>query len=1060
MKTMIRLLAFLAAVGCFADEYYWISSEDGSWGDGGRWHKGSAIGETGTVPGVNDRATIVTSCAITVDGEHEIASISLQQSPSKPETVVTLKGTGRLVLKPTVGTTGETTMQINSGSTLVMDGPDIYVDSHSVQYCEGGTMIVRRGTYTPYIHYIKTAPGRFVVDGGRVTGNGSSGRSIAMQNGWGNATEPVCFVDLKSGILDVKCSFVVGTFTMTGGVWDRTLCASSLASLMGKEGLAIDISGGERIVFSQKDVLPDDDTSLFVVKELVYTNATESMNWYPISSSGPYAFGQIIAPKVTLCLTNDCVAISGDLLNVKGFRFKGDAKDVTVDVSEIKVAKPDLSVPSESTDLNPYMHVDSHDVVRFSVMQSGGTFRVMSIDNTNCYWRFRKGVSVSTTADDGGAANIQIGNPLFDAGAVADFAGIGNATLFLSRYVGNGRNVQSGFSNRLARVSMSGGGDLEMRNWAWSSYDFPFQMEKLVLGAGSGLKTVAAAYAHIDANEVEFDSSNSLILLTPDLSGSDFPPPPVTTGPAHVNDFRTDGSRPSVTLATDGAADEWNFEWINGQPTVWRKGASQRASYSLVRTKLSKWRGTVDGDWSNDANWLIDDEKVKAANPLEQSMLFDGGYTNTRITVDEAVKAYQICVLNPTAPVAFVGDGSIEFGSNDRTAESSTIWDVKAAVVNNSVNPVVFDIPVSASQSNDGSRCLTVNQASRGYVAFTKGVDAGDFLTLKGDVRIGGAATAANVAFEPQTAGLPAKRTRLSVLPGGSVTATRQTCLQTGADVEISVYSNATFMVANGGDDVFYGGADERKPIWVKRFGRFDCRAPLGGSAKVSFKGDGEVFLADTGSRATADYPVVFDGVTFAVDSFASGHPIELLGSPTWAARADWSYALGTVSVPAGETLTVDTADPESGAGHSVAIGSPVVADTLVKAGAGTLTLGSAGNQIGAMRVDAGTVALSAAQSFSSITFAPGTALRLMDASAPISVASGLDLTGVSIEVGGALGAAAMRTWTTAIELPAGQTISGNVTFAGEGMVRVVDTEDGGVALQVRRRPGFIVVIH
>lgn len=1061
MKTLIRLLAFLVTAGLFADQYYWTSTGCGNWSDTTKWHKGTVGGETGTLPGVGDKVEVVSNCTITVDGEHEIASLSLPSKSASSPITVTLKGSGRLVLTPE-NNNGGTTMQIGIYSTLEMDGPDIYVSATSVQYCEGGTLIVRRGAYTPYTHYIKTAPGRLVIDGGAVTCDGDGNRSICLQNGWNGASEPVGFVNLKSGLLDVKCAFYVGTFTMSGGVWDRTFAPHGkfFTNLLNSAGLSMDISGGDRIVFNGRDTLPD-APDILAVSELVHTNAVNAQDWHPISESGAYSFGRIIAPKLTLCLTNDNIAISGDLLNVYSLRFSGDAKDVAVNIREIKVANKNASAPIAAADLNQYMHIDSRNAVRFSSATSGGTLKVMALSNVDCYWRFRKGVSASTTANDGGPANIQIGNPLFDAGAVADFDGKGNAMLFFSNYIGNGRNVQTGFSNQLARVSMSGGGELEMKNWAWNSRDYPFQVERLVLGTGAGLKTVAAIYAHIDANEVEMDSSNRLTISTPDMNNSDFPTSPLMTGPRHVNDFRTDDSRPSVTLETNGAADEWNFEWINGQPVVWRKGASQRASHSLSHVNLSKWRGTVDGNWSNDANWLIDSGKVKAANPLEQSMLFDGGYTNTRITVDEAVKAYQICVFRPTAPVAFVGEGSIEFGSNDRTSVSPDVWDVRAAVVNTSDNPIVFDVPVSLSASITEDRSFMVNQSSRGYVAFTKEFYPGDVLVMKGDVRIGGAAMVENVAFEVQGSVLPAKRTRLSVIPGGSVAVTRQTSLQSGGDVEISVHSNATFTVHDGDGDAFWGYEDERKPIWVKKYGRFDCRAPLGGFEKVSFKGDGEVFLADTGSKATADYPVAFDGVTFAVNAFTAGHPIELSGSPIWAARTDWSYALGTVSVPSGETLTVNTEDSETGYGHSVEIGSPVVADTLVKAGSGTLTLSSTGNQVGDVRVEAGCLALAHAQPFGSLAFASGTTLRLADASAPISTAGGLDLSGVSIEIGGALAAEARRTWMTVLAVPAGQTISGDFAFAHkDGMSRIVDTDDGGVALQVRRRPGFIFVVH
>ena len=137
---------------------------------------------------------------------------------------------------------------------------------------------------------------------------------------------------------------------------------------------------------------------------------------------------------------------------------------------------------------------------------------------------------------------------------------------------------------------------------------------------------------------------------------------------------------------------------------------------------------------------------------------------------------------------------------------------------------------------------------------------------------------------------LPAKRTRLSVIPGGSFTATQQTTVQGQytENVEILVYSNATFTVLNPSSACVWGADVVRRPTWVKKFGKFDCRAPLGGSGKVSFTGKGEVRLADTGSKATADYPVELEDVTFAIDSFTAGHPIVLKGSPTWAAKTDW----------------------------------------------------------------------------------------------------------------------------------------------------------------------------
>ena len=236
----------------------------------------------------------------------------------------------------------------------------------------------------------------------------------------------------------------------------------------------------------------------------------------------------------------------------------------------------------------------------------------------------------------------------------------------------------------------------------------------------------------------------------------------------------------------------------------------------------------------------------------------------------------------------------------------------------------------------------------------------------------------------------------------------------------------------------------------MKKFGKFDCRAPLGGAGMVSFTGKGEVRLADTGSKASANYPVVLEDVTFAIDSFTAGHPIVLKGSPTWASKADWTYALDPIALPTGETLTVDTGDLDTGTGHSTAINSAVTADKLVKKGAGTLTLGSSGNALGEVSVEAGTLVLAASQTLGSLAVSPGSRLQ-MASGVTVALSESVDLTDVTVAT------AAGRYWTTVLTVPEGCSINGVQTDNAQPfMMRVV--EDGsGFALQTRRRPGATI---
>ena len=1063
--TGAAMMCCLAAQGA---TYHWTFEGEGNWGDATKWHKWSETGSTGELPGVEDDVIIDSvNGTINVDTEYEVQSLTTGYGTAAVGRICTLKGNGKLTIVPKASATSSpTTFQINRYYTLVMDGPDIYckkptaANLNSVQYCEGGTLIIKRGTYTPGYHYLKTGPGRLVVDGGTATsydaetGQYSATRLFHMQNGWNGDPEPVCFIDLKSGLLETRCLFKVGTFTMTGGTWDRSrvLQGTTFPDMLATNTLSINICGGEKVAMHFYDDRINGDVRFWKVDELV-ENTSSVGSWWPISEEGNYSFGSISAPKSTLTITNDNVVLSGNSLSVRSLEI-ANVHNMTLNVPNMTVNGTDASLYffGAYLDRESTLRVYSHGKMHFESTAPCKVWTMYGTYNSDIYWRFHEGLDVSTTAADGtSAVNYTIYNPFFDAGATADFSGVGDVMLYWNNYIGAGRNVTSFFSNQISRISSKGGGTLELANWSWNARDYPFQTERFVLGPGTKLKTPAATYSHLDANEVELDPTSELVFSTPDKDNSNFPPAPLTTGPRHVNDFQTPETRPTVTLSASDAAEEWNFKWINGQPVVWRKNVSERGACNLSREKLSKWRGTVDGVWTNSANWLIDTGKVQADDPLEQAMVFDGGYTNTRITVDSTVKAFQICVFEKTAPVAFVGNGAIKLGSTSRTDETVGVSDAKAAIGSKSDHPVVFDVPVSLSETITSDRYLTVTHNGRGYVAFMKALDAGTVFTMKGDVRIGGTATAQNIIFNGQTSAFPAKRTRLSIIPGGSFTLTGQDWLQYADNVEIHVYSNATFTVMNPSNvNCCWGVNVARRPSWVKEFGKFDCRAPLGGTGKVSFKGKGEVRLADTGSRATADYPVELEDVTFAIDSFTAGHPIVLKGSPTWAAKTDWTYSLDSVSLPAGETLTVDTGDLDTGVGHSVAINSALSADKLVKKGAGTLALGSGANALGKVAVEEGTLSIAASQSFDSLTVASGAGLHIA-ANATVALSGSIDLTDVTLASG------AGKNWATVLTVPEGSAITGvPADDAHPFMMRVVESGTG-LALQMRRRHGATI---
>ena len=131
-----------------------------------------------------------------------------------------------------------------------------------------------------------------------------------------------------------------------------------------------------------------------------------------------------------------------------------------------------------------------------------------------------------------------------------------------------------------------------------------------------------------------------------------------------------------------------------------------------------------------------------------------------------------------------------------------------------------------------------------------------------------------------------------------------------------------------------------------------------------------------------------------------------------------------------------------------------------MKTGAGSLTLGSAANAIGDVRVEAGTLALGASQAFSTLSFAPGTTLRIAAAGATLAVAESLDLSNVTITLTGAARTALGNAWTSILTVPEGQAFVGLPTMADANCaMRIVETETG-FALQLRNKPGAVVTIR
>ena len=1024
---LAALSAFQAAAGA---TFIWKGGE-GDWTDASKWYKGTWGTETDVGPGADDITSFTgTNNIIHVNGVVEINELTSDYGKADGWYECTIVGSGKIK----VNSTG-TSLQINKYARLIMDGPDLEV-VQGVNYAEGGEIIIKKGTWTmPYTFYIKTAPGKLVIDGGTLTGTGV----LQMQDAWKGASEhhnAVGTFELKSGTLNIRTYLRSGTFNVSGGVWDRSIYAQNTyfpGMFTPENDLYFNITGGDKVLFHASDDKVF-DVRFAPVKELVH-KTTGNAYWSPFQTQDVETWNSISAPKTILEFRSDgtLAATLLDIYNLYFYKLEDEKREVTLNADVIRINQSgDITIGTTKNENTP-LHIVSEVPVRFESDPHGRKVSINSglggsktMAESDAYWEFKKGVTFDGVAKDGqGVTSWNLCAIRLSEGAHYDYLGAqSEAQMYFINYsdegTWKGTNQNSGRSNEVERVSIGAGGKLTFSNWGWSNRDFPLMTRTLVLGEGAKISTLYATYAHLDANEVTWDASNELLIGTPDLANSNFSPAPIMLGPTHMNDT----VHPKVTLTTTGASDNWNFEWINGQPTVWRKDVDPHTASVRNNADALRWRGYKDGNWADAANWKSPDADPSATYPdnFDTKACFDGGYVNTRVTVDHEAKAKWIRVADKTAPLAFVGTGSIELGTTTTSSAGATAGAaVEVAIGSGSDHPVIFDVPVKLKDVDSGNMYFAINEAGRGYIAFTKTVTA-PWITIMGDVRVAGTMTAEHLIFYNRSAGYPAKETRLSVLPGGKVEARSQTWEQNASVVWIHIHHDGKMVIGSNtaATDRYWGYNVSRFPIRVDENGLFDCSTcPLGGSNEVAFVGKGLVKLMDTGSKAMVDYyPVTMDGVTFAVKDFTAGHPLVLTGSPTWGAMSDWTYDLDPITLPAGETLTIDTDDIDGNGVHTVTLAAKVTADNLVVKGAGTLKL-------------------AVAQDVRAFSFAEGTKLAIDD----------------SILVDGA--------WTTVLTFPKDATVDvEDLPFdSGKVKVRVIEDDDA-VLVQAKPRVGGLLIIR
>ncbi|MDE3275029.1 MAG: hypothetical protein PUJ80_03280, partial [Verrucomicrobiota bacterium] len=119
---MVALSAFSVSVAP-ADDFHYKLGASGDWNDASKWHRGTYTGETGTLPGVGDRAYLYgvagAECTVRIDGEVSVAALYVQRWTDKETVQYKLTGSGMLRLGNGMSDS-DTTLQINTGAALVM----------------------------------------------------------------------------------------------------------------------------------------------------------------------------------------------------------------------------------------------------------------------------------------------------------------------------------------------------------------------------------------------------------------------------------------------------------------------------------------------------------------------------------------------------------------------------------------------------------------------------------------------------------------------------------------------------------------------------------------------------------------------------------------------------------------------------------------------------------------------------------------------------------------------------------------------------------------------------
>jgi hypothetical protein len=341
-----------------------------------------------------------------------------------------------------------------------------------------------------------------------------------------------------------------------------------------------------------------------------------------------------------------------------------------------------------------------------------------------------------------------------------------------------------------------------------------------------------------------------------------------------------------------------------------------------------EWIGETSSIWSDKSNWTSNTVLTG------QKYGYFGRDVNPFVTND-ASRSIRYPVFRSNSGPYYLAGKQITLTYGALKESSNSIRD-------ESPMPVVIDNPLVFS----GSCAYIRNTASSCLLLRGGGIALGGIYTL-GDVRLGGNWRGTNAVLTTSTS-------RLTVLPGGILTIT------------------AT-------DGAF------NAPSWLAVDGLLDVSNTFAFASSARLFGNGDIRIRGVETGATASFPLA-DSLTLyplngwptvSAEAPAAAVTISAADTPTLGAQGNWRYGPADGAAPEtteveralkvaeGATLTIDTQDPETGAGHVITFADPIMGEgSVVKTGAGTLSFVTTNSVVaGTFRVEEGAITLSGAAS-------------------------------------------------------------------------------------------------